>query len=246
MSPPSWKNHASRHFKVDGAWVTSSEKLYGYSHKARKLWASAGCSSLVEITAKSSRISFYKEGFRGFSALCKVFTQMGFLQGGGQFKQITPVPVEWKVTVTVHTCVPVPGIRSFSDLPEVRLRSVQESAMTKADPSWFQKTCWNNLKRWWAMIEWKRKSGKVKHDEKSLSEPRRCQHVSLFLKMLLWQVAVSNQAAVLNGQGSSAADLEGPEKLRRGHKSDCQLFIYNPWTNWTFWNYYFCFHLSTL
>ena len=31
---------------------------------------------------------------------------------------------------------------------------------------------------------------------------------------------------MLNGQGSGAADLEGPEKLRRGHKSDCHcLFI---------------------
>lgn len=46
-------------------------------------------------------------------ALCEVFTQMGVFTTE-VFRQISPVlsKVEWKVTVTVHTCVPVPGIRS--------------------------------------------------------------------------------------------------------------------------------------
>lgn len=56
--------------------------------------------------------------------------------------------------------------------------------------------------------------------------------------MLLWQVTVSNQAAVLNGQGGGAADLERSRKLQRGHKFDSHcLFIVN---KLNFWKSFFC------
>lgn len=54
-----------------------------------------------------------QEGFRGLQcSLRGVYTDGIFTRV--QFRQISPVlsEVEWKVTVTVHTCVPVPGIRS--------------------------------------------------------------------------------------------------------------------------------------
>lgn len=60
----------------------SNRKTGVVSRKVTKLWQIAGLNLRVEMTAKSSTICLYKNGFSGFSALREVFTQMGFLQGG--------------------------------------------------------------------------------------------------------------------------------------------------------------------
>lgn len=128
-------------------------RLHSQSQKAlRRSWFRPSGRDDCKI---QQNLSLYKEGFRGFSALWEVFTQMGFFTTG-QFRQITPVlsKVEWKVMITVHTCVPVPGIRSFSNQLEVKIRSFQGSAVTKqpgrskkpAERNW---SIWLLNGRWW-------------------------------------------------------------------------------------------------